>query len=353
MDEQFAIDVISGRRRGFIAETLRAGCSVASWGYRAAVGVRNLGYDRRWWESHAVSVPVISLGNITAGGTGKTPLAAFLAEKLRQRGFQPGIVSRGYRSMNGAANDERLVLEQLLPNVPQVQHRDRVAGATIAIRDFGCDVVLLDDGFQHRRLKRDLDLVLIDATRPWGFGRLLPRGLLREPLASLRRADLIVLTRCDQVSADCLSDIRRDLARWRNSDACVEVRFLPKRLRNARGECRPLSALNAENCLSFCGIGNPEGFRRLLANLQVPQPPMVFPDHHHYSADDLQQLGEQAASVQATMILTTQKDLVKIPCTELSGRSLWAVEIAAEIVTGEDHLDGALKLLPSRLRTAA
>ncbi len=353
MDEHYAIEVLSGRKRGWLPAALRAGCCAASWAYAAAIRARNEGYDHGWLEVVSVDRPVISLGNLTAGGTGKTPLAALLAERLLSQGCRPGIVSRGYRSLNGQANDERLVLEQLLPSVPQVQHRDRAAGARSAIWDHGCDVIVLDDGFQHRRLHRDLDLVLIDATRPWGFGSLLPRGLLREPMSSLRRADVILLTRCDQVTIDELTEIRRELTRWRGTTDSVDVRFAPRRLRNANGEIRPLSLLQSEQCLSFCGIGNPEGFRRLLAGLQVDAPLRIFPDHHHYSAADLAELGTMAASSGASMIVTTQKDLVKIPHGALAGRPLWAVEIAAEIVSGEELLERELAKFRSPRRDAA
>lgn len=353
MDEPFAIDVLSGRKRGITPAGLRAACAMASWGYGAAIRTRNWAFDRGWNESVSVGVPVISLGNITTGGTGKTPMVAYFAEALRQRGYHPGIISRGYRSLTDQTNDERLVLEQLVPGVPQVLNRDRVAGARTAIQEHGCDVILLDDGFQHRRLQRDLDVVLIDATRPWGFGHLLPRGLLREPLSSLRRADLVLITRCDQVSGDELSAIRQTLLKHRGTSDSVEVRFVPRQLRNARGEVCSLSALRTETCLPFCGIGNPEGFRRLLAGLGVAEPPIVFPDHHHYRPDDLVQLVQRADEANASVCVTTQKDLVKFSDSRLSGKPLWAVEIAAEVVSGGALLDRALNSLPPALRSAA
>jgi tetraacyldisaccharide 4'-kinase len=353
MDEPFFLDVICGRKRGLTAGVLRAVCGAASVGYGAAVGVRNLAYDRRWLSIHAVETPVISVGNLTAGGTGKTPFVALLAERLQQLGRRPGIVSRGYRSLDKHTNDERLVLEQLAPGVPQVLNRDRVAGAWTAFRDHGCDVVVLDDGFQHRRLHRDLDIVLIDATRPWGFGRLLPRGLLREPMSSLRRADLVVVTRCDQVSAGELSDIRHELKRWRGVEGCVEMRFSPRRLRNAQCETRPLAELTGRTCLPFCGIGNPDAFRRTLGALGVDAAPVVFPDHHPYTRDDVEHLSKQADAVRATLLVTTLKDLVKIPRVEVDGKPLWAIDIAAEIVSHGELLEQALRSVRQRLNQAA
>jgi tetraacyldisaccharide 4'-kinase len=353
MDERYAIEVLSGQRRGIAPSLLRSVCTAASWGYWAGASARNAAYDRGWKTVEQVAAPVISLGNLTTGGTGKTPLVAYLAERLQTIGFRPGIVSRGYRSLDNQSNDERLVLEQLLPTVPQVQNPDRVRGAQDAVAHHGCDVILLDDGFQHRRLRRDLDLVLVDATRPWGFGRLLPRGLMREPMSGLRRADAVILTRCDQASRDELAAIRSELRHYRGTADCIEVRFLPQRLRNAAGEHRSLPESWPNPCLAFCGIGNPDGFQQSLTRLGIEGPLHVFPDHHHYTVDDLSRLAKQADSVSASLILTTQKDLVKIPVPELSGRPLWAVEIATEILAGGEWLDRALAQLPQPVRTAA
>lgn len=353
MDEQFAIDVISGRRRGPAAALLRTVCSAASWGYRAGVAARNLAYDRQWKTIERVDVPVISLGNLTTGGTGKTPLTAYFGERLQAQGYRPGIVSRGYRSLDDQSNDERLVLAQALPDVPHLQNPDRVQGAQDAIAKHGCDAILLDDGFQHRRLARDLDLVLVDATRPWGFGRLIPRGLLREPLSALKRADAVLITRCDHVSQVELGQLRRELLRWRGTEECLEVRFAVRRLCNAHGEREALPGTWPKNCLAFCGIGNPDGFQRTLTQLGIEGPLSVFPDHHHYTEDDLARLAEQAQSISASCVLTTQKDLVKIPRRELAGRPLWALEIATEIVAGGEWLDRALSQLPRPMKAAA
>lgn len=353
MDEQFAIDVMSGRKRGVLAVGLRSVCTVAAWGYFAVIARRNLAYDRGWKPTLSVAVPVISLGNITTGGTGKTPIGAFLAERLQSQGWRPAIVSRGYRRLNDQCNDEQLVLKQLLPNVPQIMNRDRVAGARSAISGHGCDLILLDDGFQHRRLHRDLDIVLIDATQPWGFGHLLPRGLLREPLSSLGRADLVMITRCDQVAESERTQIRAMLQIWRGVADAVEMRFRPRRLRTAAGEFLPLSALLGRNCLAFCGIGNPRGFQQTLQSLGVNSDPLIFPDHHHYQPADLDRIVDHANRTKTEILVTTQKDLVKFSDTRLGGFPVYAIEIAAEIVTGEHLLDDALLTATHRPRHAA
>ncbi len=374
MDEQFAIDVISGRRRGVLPTALRTVCHVASFGYGAAMTVRNAGYVHGWFKTHRVNVPVISIGNLTTGGTGKTPLVAWFAQRLQDAGYHPGMLSRGYRSLDGATNDEAMVLARLCPNVPQVAMRDRVAGAAIAINQRGCDALVLDDAFQHRRLARDLDVVLIDALQPWGYRHLLPRGLLREPLSALKRADVVIITRADQVDVATIADIRHTVARIRGVNEHIAVQFAPQRLINALGEIVPLRSPvaprqesrlieNAEcltaflsrsdratNSIAFCGIGNPDGFRRTLHDLGVNGELRVFPDHHRYTTADLDDLARWQRESGAAALITTMKDLVKIPADHPLAPDIWAVEIAPEFLAGEDHLQRRLQtVLPIRV----
>src|SRR5205823_12595962 len=153
------------------------------------------------------AVPVVSVGNLTAGGTGKTPCVEYVARVYRQWEVRVAVLSRGYGS-HGGLNDEALVLEENLPDVPHLQGADRAALAAAAVEELESEVLVLDDGFQHRRLARDLDLVLLDATNPWGHGYLLPRGLLRESPKGLKRDGVVMLTRCDQVSGDEVIRIR-------------------------------------------------------------------------------------------------------------------------------------------------
>ncbi|MGE0376761.1 MAG: tetraacyldisaccharide 4'-kinase, partial [Planctomycetaceae bacterium] len=195
MNESHFLDLISGRRRGVVAAMLRGALTLGIPAYGAAVRARNCLYDMGLRRIHDAGIPVVSVGNLTTGGTGKTPVVAWAAEWFRSHDVRPCLVSRGYRLLEAGGNDEQRVLAQLCPQVPHVQNRDRVAAARIAVRLHDADVVILDDGFQHRRLARDLDIVLIDTTNPWGYGHLLPRGLLRELPSALRRADLVVLTR--------------------------------------------------------------------------------------------------------------------------------------------------------------
>src|SRR5207245_6261602 len=155
--------------------------------------------------------PVVSVGNLTVGGTGKTPCVEYVAGFYRGLDLRVAVLSRGYGG-DGGRNDEALVLEENLPEVPHLQGADRVALARTAVEELESEVLVLDDGFQHRRLQRDLDLVLVDATNPWGHGYLFPRGLLREPLRRLRRASVVLLTRCDQVDERTRMQIQETIA---------------------------------------------------------------------------------------------------------------------------------------------
>ena len=171
--------VIRGQRRGPVAMAARAGLRLASWPYGFATWARNRAFDRGWKTVHRAAVPVVSVGNLTLGGTGKTPCVEWVAKFFRERGVQVAIISRGYGAEAGR-NDEAMVLEENLPDVPHLQGADRVARAATAVEELESELLVLDDGFQHRRIHRDLDVVLIDATCPPTRDRLFPRGTLRE-----------------------------------------------------------------------------------------------------------------------------------------------------------------------------
>ncbi len=371
MDEAALHELLSGRRRDVGARLLRGGLHLASFGYGAAMRLRNFGYDRGWLRVTEVDAPVISLGNITTGGTGKTPMAAWLAGWLGEQGRVPGLLSRGYRALGKesrgredgqagglpyvAANDEKLVLDRLCPGVPHLQQRDRVASARRLVSEHRCDALILDDGFQHRRLYRDLDIVLIDALQPWGYGHVLPRGLLREPLAGLKRADVIVITRADQASPEQLCAVLDQLARVRGTDEAVQVAFAPQRLialsADASNE-QPLAlgAIRGQRAFAFCGIGNPHGFARTVASLVDadrfdPGLLRVFADHHHYTERDLADVASAAQAAHAEIVLTTMKDFVKLRPETWTGPPLYAVEIGVELLAGRELLESRLREL--------
>lgn len=291
---------------------------------------------------HGADVPVVSIGNLTTGGTGKTPFAAHLARWFRANGVRVCFVSRGYKSADGSVNDEALVLAQLCPDVPHLQNPDRVTACATAVHELETQLVILDDGFQHRRLRRDLDIVLIDALNPWGYGYLLPRGLLREPRSSLRRADVIVVTRVNQATDEQLRSIRARIARD-SSLQPIEVSFPATRLVNATGEIHEVSTLIDQPLAVFCGIGNPQGFRESLLSLGLNiAAQREFPDHHRYTREDVTELSEWIRDTQVAAVIVTQKDLVKLKVDRLGDVPLWALEIGCEVSAGESVLNAAL-----------
>lgn len=352
MNETAFRELISGEKRGVSATLLRSLLSFCSVYYRSAVGARNSLYNRGVLSARRAAVPVVSVGNITTGGTGKTPFVAHLCRWFRERDVHVVLLSRGYRALDAAYNDEKLVLDQLCPDVPHLQDADRVKSARIACDEHGAQVLVLDDGFQHRRLARNLDVVLIDAVAPWGYGYLLPRGLLREPVAALRRADLIVLTRADQVASQRKQQILDRIARIRGDSDVAEVAFVPQRLRNSEGQSAGLDSLAGQRVAAFCGIGNPAAFQATLekAGFIVEQDDLqVFADHHHYTAVELASIGERAVESRCAAILTTQKDLVKINRADLNGCPLWAVEIGTDVLAGEELLERVLSKIAERI----
>jgi tetraacyldisaccharide 4'-kinase len=336
--------LIRGERRGLWPGLQRGGLRLASVPYGWAARLRNWLYDRGWKPGVCVPVPVVSVGNLTLGGTGKTPCVEYVARHYRERDLRVAILSRGYGSQGGV-NDEALVLEQNLPDVPHLQGADRAVLARAAVEELESEVLVLDDGFQHRRLARDLDLVLVDATDPWGQGRLFPRGLLREPRSGLRRAGVVVLTRCDQVDAEDRQRLRETAARLAPDAPVVETTHRPLALVNGDGAEESLDLLAGRSAAAFCGIGNPEAFRQTLLGLGAPLSAFrTFPDHHPYTRADVEDLRAWARQQPAeAVVLTTQKDLVKLRLTQLGGRPLWALRIGLRVETGRESLDGKLQ----------
>jgi len=261
----------------------RALLRVAEVPYTLAVRIRNSRYDRGLAEVQRVDVPVISVGNLTLGGTGKTPMVAYLARWLRSQGVCVTIVSRGYGAEQGSRNDEALELEQLLPDVPHLQNPDRVAASRVAVEELECQIILLDDGFQHRRLHRDLDIVLLDALESDGHGHVFPRGTLREPFSGLSRADVVVLSRCDLADKATRAALHDRVMKVVPNAVWMEVSHRPIRLRNSSGDVMPLAQLEGARVTGFCGIGNPPAFRRTLENIGYQIVSFrEFADHHRY-----------------------------------------------------------------------
>ncbi|MFN2452973.1 MAG: tetraacyldisaccharide 4'-kinase [Pyrinomonadaceae bacterium] len=335
--------------------------------YAATMRAREKLYRSGVFASHGIEAPVISVGNITTGGTGKTPLVAWLARTLARENVRVCILTRGYGRANPkrrvvvsdgkniladarAGGDEPYLLaEKLLKaGVAVISDRDRFAAAQWALAELGSNLFILDDGFQHLRLKRDLDIITVDATNPFGGGHLLPRGRLREPLVALKRADCIVITR-----ADLIPDPQALRARLRElSDN------RPALLSHTRtSQVRPLFAATTSGTgdslrqpvAAFCAIGNGSAFFSQLTrdgyDLCYTQ---RFRDHHNYTQADINELAREAATKGAQAVLTTAKDAVKLRSIEFP-LPCYVVEIEIEF----DDVDTLLEMLRKVSRKAA
>ncbi|MBF0625463.1 MAG: tetraacyldisaccharide 4'-kinase [Magnetococcales bacterium] len=298
-------------------------------------------YARGLRPRYRAPVPVISVGNLASGGTGKTPLVLWLAERLRETGRHPAIISRGYgQAARGAvtvvadarglrlhppqAADEPYLMARRLPGVPVLTAPQRGAGIRQALATPPCGVILLDDAFQHLPVARDLDLVLLDAARPWGNGQCLPAGSLREPPSALARAHWVILTRCD--AAGDPTATRRLLERHAPGRPLLECRHRPRDWLPLDGAPpRPLEQPPPGPLLPFCAIARPDSFAATLAGLGVDTLPLTaFPDHHPLPPATLATLVARARAQGAQGLICTEKDLVK-----LDARRNWGLPIHA------------------------
>ncbi len=344
--------ILNGTSGSVTSVLARGGLWLASQPYGAVVRFRNWMYDRGWWSAGRASLPVISVGNLTAGGTGKSPACVYLARWFRSHGVRVAILSRGYGALADGVNDEAKEMESMLPDVPQLQSPDRLAMARLAHEELDMQLLLLDDAFQHRKIKRDLDIVLIDATEPFGYGHLLPRGLLREPIGSIRRADIVLATRADQVDAQRLADIRTLIQRYNPRAAWIEAEHAGIEWVNSDGETCGLASFQNTPALAISGIGNPKGFETSLQRVGVEWlEHRIFADHHPYSQEDLRNLEVwiESAPLRPEVIVCTGKDLAKLATKRIGGVELWALRIQMKIVQGEEILEDRLTGLLARV----
>ena len=293
------------------------------------------------------SVPVISVGNITVGGTGKTPTVIEVARRLREWGRKPAILTRGYGARAGETADEVLEFHDAVPDVPVVVNPDRVAGAASAVAKHGADCLVLDDGFQHRRLARDLEIVLVDALDPWGGGQVLPAGRLREPLEGLARADLVIITRTNQVEADQVAAIETAVARHAPNAPIVSSVVEPVGLVHLDGSTASLDTLAGQRVQPVCGLGNPGTFGRLLVPLAgCVRTVLAFRDHHRYTRRDAEIIAAAAQARGVDLVVTTRKDWGKLACVWPSAAGtlpLARVDIRVRIADDDGHFESALR----------
>jgi tetraacyldisaccharide 4'-kinase len=327
--------------------------------FRAAAALRGALYDAGLVPVVRAEAPVVSIGNLAVGGAGKTPAAIAVARRLAARGRTVAVLSRGFGAARAdarvvadgarilldaaAAGDEPLLVARRLPGARVLCGPRRAVLARTAVRDLGADALLLDDGFQHRGLARDLDVVVLDAANPFGNGRLLPAGPNREPRSALRRAGLVWLSRADQAEAGALPRLRA-LARAATGKDPVESRHAPVDvLDGALARGFGADALQGRRVLLLAGIARPEGFRRTLAAMgAVLAAERLFRDHHRFGPDDLADALRAAEASRCDLVVTTEKDAVRLPPDAAADPRLRAVRIEAEIVRGEEILDAAL-----------
>ncbi|WP_346353581.1 tetraacyldisaccharide 4'-kinase [Azotosporobacter soli] len=305
-----------------------------AWSVSLALCLYRIGFFKR----HRLACKVISLGNITVGGTGKTPTAQRLASIIRDLGYRVVILNRGYRAgwkgnvgvvsdgrkiymSVSEAGDEAYLLAKSLPGVPVIIGRNRTETGEYAVARFNADVIILDDAYQHWQLERDLDIVLIDALNVFGNNYILPRGTLREPLENLDRAQVFLLTKVDQSSDDARGHIREIATQYNPAALVVESVHKPKcfvEVADWYGDFRnnpvDLAAIKDKTVMAFSGIGNPSSFEQTITDIGAKEVCAIrYPDHHVYTMAEMQYIMEQAVDKGATALITTEKDAVKIP----------------------------------------
>lgn len=366
--EQFAIDVILERRHGARATLLRGILYALSFVYEWIIQLRLFLYRHRIFRERTLGCLVISIGNLTVGGTGKTPVVEKFAHALRSGGRRVAILSRGYKSVpptaprrrrfgrfrrQGAtpprivsdgksllldsltAGDEPYMLANNLKDVIVLVDKDRVKSGLFAIKELHADTLLLDDGLQYLHLKHRLDIVLIDRQAPFGNEYLLPRGTLREPPRNLRRASYIFITKCTGEPND---ELVRRIREHNRTAEIIECAHRPLHLQNVfTGERRPLEALRDAFIGSLCGIAQPESFedglRKLGARIELSK---HYTDHHRYTEQELQSFVNRSVRRDLAMIVTTEKDAVRFPRLANPEVPIYFLRVEIEILSGHE-----------------
>jgi tetraacyldisaccharide 4'-kinase len=356
MNQQTYRKLISGRSTSWFAAPCRCALGVAGAVYTIGIRLRNSFYCKGWLKTHRANAVVFSIGNITTGGTGKTPLVIWLCNKitenskLKTQNCKCAILTRGYKATQNSKLktqnyfDEPAILVESCPQAKVIVNPDRVAAATDAASKWGANIIIMDDGFQHRRLGRDLDIVTIDAMCPFGYEKVLPAGLLREPVTALKRADAVVVTRCDQTTEAELAQLEEKLQLINTDMPIARSIHAPVCAKSLGHKKISIQELKHKKVFAFCGIGNPNAFlgtiRKLGLNLAGSR---AYNDHHRYTDNDIADMYEEAGYLGADLILTTQKDWSKI-CNSKSSildsqdTPFAYLAIELKFISGEDKI---------------
>jgi tetraacyldisaccharide 4'-kinase len=383
--ETFAIDVILERRYGRRADILRWILHGLAAIYRVLVQIRLALYRNRYFRPRSLGCVVISVGNLTVGGTGKTPVVEMLARALEAGGRRVAILSRGYKSVprplllrlwdgifkkkavfgprlvsdgnsllldSRTAGDEPFMLANNLRGVVVLVDPDRVTSGQYAIESFGADTLLLDDGFQYLRMRHGIEIVLVDSQALFGNEYLLPRGTLREPPKNLRRATHIFLTKCiDRNNGDSIARIRK----YNRTADIIECAHRPRHLRNlVTGEIKSLDFLRELEVGSICGIAIPESFQSALNDLGAKVSVSKFyTDHHRYSVREIENFIRRCGRRGLAAIITTEKDAVRIPRILDPEVPIYYLRVEIEILGGQETWVRFVEQLTTRQRVVA
>lgn len=319
--------------------------------YHGVVTTHRWLYQSGALRAKAVGCPVVSIGNVTVGGTGKTPAVELAVRTLTGLGYQPAVVSRGYRRRSRGvqivadaasirlepedAGDEPFLLARRLPGIPVVVGANRVEAAQLARDRFGITAIVLDDGFQHRTMVKDLEIVMARARKPWGNGHLLPRGPLREPLGALARADLVVAAGALSVAE--APEVVETVRRYRPGCPVLAARYVPIECWEAqRVRPLPLGQLAGARLVAFAGIASPLGFQATLDEIGVHVETTIgFRDHHWYTERDLTALEVQATGPGIDGLVTTEKDWVRLRALRPCRRPLYVVSVRLDLLSGQ------------------
>ncbi len=355
MPRDYLYGIMTDRNHGFLAVFAKALLRIISYLYRGVAQLKNNLYEKNILKSARLERPVISIGNLTWGGSGKTPMVLFLAAMIKAKGFHPAVLTRGYMAGGGQADstfsDEVEMLRREILDLPIGVGGNRVKSSQEVLAKTKVDIFILDDGFQHRQVYRDLDNVLVDGTNPFGNGALLPRGILREPITGVSRANIIVITKADldsrksKVTEERLKELNSHaliVSAIHQPQACVDL---------VTRASEPVTCLKGKRIAAFCSIADARGFEKTLGNLGAQVIRLFdFPDHYSYSADDIKLIIDFVQKEKLDGLVTTAKDEVKILPFQphFSAGRCWILKINMVIQNNHEEFLGRITGLLGR-----